>query len=206
MKAFVVLLGSLLFLPVLAQNSEFVVEFEAGFKAGYADGSWEYRDYNFNLSSKASQEFVSGYNRGYLLAKGMPALMPFEGEGYREGFEAGYADGSWEYRDYNFNLTSSNESALSGYINGYVNGYIIGHMEKVVERESAEMEEKLEAMRAESKELEKRIEELENNNADLEKRIYELENDNLSLEKRTYVLEKDNADLKKRIAELEKDK
>jgi len=189
MKAFGAFLSILLLLPALSQSNVSeqinVGEFELGFRAGYADGSWEYREYNFNLSA-GSKDFVSGYNCGYLLAKGVYSFMPFEGDTarYNEGFRAGYADGSWEYREYNFNLSAKGQD--EGFVRGYVNGYILGHLEK---RAKAE---------------EERITALEKSNTALESRIKTLEDKNKALETSVKALEAGVSALENRISALEK--
>jgi hypothetical protein len=182
MKSVVFLLGFLFLIPAISQEG--YIGFESGFKAGYADGSWEYRDYNFNLSASANSDFMSGYNTGYMLAKGEPAFLQCKGNAlnYSKGFEAGYADGSWEYRDYNFNLSARMKSADEGLFSGYVNGYILGHMSKASKEKNAEVQAKNDA-------LEKRISALEKNNTDLGKRIDDLETKNEALEKRVKDLE-----------------
>jgi predicted nucleic acid-binding Zn-ribbon protein len=75
---------------------------------------------------------MSGYSVGYMLAKGEPVFLQCEGNAmnYSKGFEAGYADGSWEYRDYNLNMSAKMKGADEGFFSGYVNGYVLGHMEK----------------------------------------------------------------------------
>jgi hypothetical protein len=182
MKLVVFILGFLFLIPAISQEG--YIGFEAGFKAGYADGSWEYRDYNFNLSASATPDFMSGYSVGYMLAKGEPVFLQCEGNAlnYSKGFEAGYADGSWEYRDYNFNLSAKMKGADEGLFSGYINGYILGHMEKASKKKDAEMQAKNDA-------LEKRIATLEKNNTDLVKRIGDLETKNEALEKRVKDLE-----------------
>jgi hypothetical protein len=182
MKILPAFLVVLLLVPVLGQSADF----ESGFKTGYEDGSWEYRDYNFNLTvkSSAAPDYISGYNTGYMLAKGEPVFMPFVGNAanYSRGFETGYADGSWAYRDYNFNLSGRMKSADEGFFNGYVNGYVLGHTEKASKENNAEMQAKEEG-------LEKRTAALEKTNAELGKRLEALEAQNAALEKRVKDLE-----------------
>lgn len=180
MKLLLAFLAVLLTVPVLGQSSDF----ESGFRAGYADGSWEYRDYNFNLSVSATSDFLSGYNTGYMLAKGEPVFMPCRGNAssYGKGFAAGYEDGSWEYRDYNFNLSGRMKGADEGFLSGYVNGYILGHIERGRKEEEAKLQAKNDA-------LEKRVAALEKTNAELGKRLEALEARNEALEKRVKDLE-----------------
>jgi BMFP domain-containing protein YqiC len=133
---------------------------------------------------------MSGYNTGYMLAKGEPVFLHcnVSAVNYSKGFEAGYADGSWEYRDYNFNLSARMKSTDEGFFSGYVNGYILGHMEKMP-KENAEIKTKLAEMQAKNDGLEKELAALEKSNAEFGKRTDDLETKNEALEKRVKDLE-----------------
>jgi hypothetical protein len=192
-KAFGVLLSILLLLPALSQSN--VNEFESGFRAGYEDGSWEYRDYNFNLSASAPSDSVSGYNAGYMLAKGVPIFMPCGGDSkrYNEGFKAGYEDGSWEYREYNFNLSGRMKSADEGFFSGYVNGYILGQLEKRAKAEKLEdkvmLENSVKTLEDRNRALESSVKTLEDRNRALESSVRALEGRNIALENSVRALE-----------------
>jgi len=118
----------------------------------------------------------------------IPAISQEGYIGFESGFKAGYADGSWEYRDYNFNLSARMKSTDEGFFSGYVNGYILGHMEKMP-KENAEVKTKLAEMQAKNDGLEKELAALEKSNAEFGRRIDGLETKNEALEKRLKDLE-----------------